>query len=308
MAHFDINVDTKPMAQSLDSVSRHVDGTTTAVVGMQAAVIKAELDAADHVCENVNHGFYAMLRSQISQKLAKLQSDVESLLLQLNQQVKQLKGIQTRMGRDYNMITRRYIKTFDSINRSLKQRVIELDRPVFDLATRDMDQISNRLVNMTATVPVSQNESVRQSQRILMSNIKHRGRSLVHSIDNFLEASLDLQQITREILLPERIDRDERQVYVPVVVCEGRLDGDDNRSTSIHVSSSVLSQKASASVEGAVRRSFDSLPWREPEKPSDTLRGSYTNYVEADASTSKRVKEMVVKMFNESEIGFTCKV
>ena len=80
MATFNYTVDTKPMADEMRSVSRHVNATTDAVVAMQTAVIIAEEKAADHVCNNVNKGFYSLIRSQISQKMAKLQSEVDSHL------------------------------------------------------------------------------------------------------------------------------------------------------------------------------------------------------------------------------------
>ena len=99
MATFNYTVDTKPMAEEMRSVSRHVNATTGAVVAMQTAVIiaeeeaanqviNAEAAAAEHVCNNVNKGFYSLIRSQISQKMAKLQSDVDSHLMQLVQQKK----------------------------------------------------------------------------------------------------------------------------------------------------------------------------------------------------------------------------
>ena len=65
MATFNYTVDTKPMAEEISSVSRHVNVTTGAVVAMQAAVIIAEEKAANHVCNNVNKGFYSLIRSQI---------------------------------------------------------------------------------------------------------------------------------------------------------------------------------------------------------------------------------------------------
>lgn len=102
MATFNYTVDTHPMADEISSVSNHLKGTTVAVVAMQTAVVLAEKKAADHVCDNVNKGFYTLMRSQISQKIAKLQSEVDSHLMQLNQQKKQLSAIKSRMERDYN--------------------------------------------------------------------------------------------------------------------------------------------------------------------------------------------------------------
>ena len=57
-------VDTQPMARQIESVSQKVQGTTAAVVGMRAAVIAAEEEAAEHVCNNVNRGFYAPSSAQ----------------------------------------------------------------------------------------------------------------------------------------------------------------------------------------------------------------------------------------------------
>ena len=84
MANIDFVIDTEPMAQEMSSISNHIKGTTAAVVAMQTAVVLAEQKAADLVCDNVNKGFYAMMRSQISQKIATLQSKVDSYLMQLN--------------------------------------------------------------------------------------------------------------------------------------------------------------------------------------------------------------------------------
>ena len=93
MATFNYTVDTTPMADELSSVSRNVNGTTAAVGVMQTAVIIAETKASDLICSNVNKGFYSLIRSQISQKMAKLQSDVDSHLMQLVQQKKALLSI-----------------------------------------------------------------------------------------------------------------------------------------------------------------------------------------------------------------------
>ena len=90
MARIDCVVDTQPMAEEIKSVSHQINDTTTAVVAMKAAIVLAEQQAADMVCRNVNKGFYTLMRSQISQKIAKLQSEVDSQLMQLNTQRKQL--------------------------------------------------------------------------------------------------------------------------------------------------------------------------------------------------------------------------
>lgn len=108
------SVDTTPMAAELQSVSNHVKGTTAAVVTMQSAVIAAENNSANKVCSNVNRGFFTLVQSQISQKIANKQSRVEALLMQLAQQKRQLLGIKSNMEREYGRIAARYLKILKS--------------------------------------------------------------------------------------------------------------------------------------------------------------------------------------------------
>ena len=199
MARIDCLIDTHPMADEMKSVSRNIQGTTTAVIGMKAAVIKAEKDAADHVCDNVNKGFYTLIHSQISQKIAKLQSEVDSHIMKLNQLRKQLISIKDRMERDYGMISQRYIKLFNGLNKNLEQRVYELDRPIMEFAMKDINTISNRKKHMTATVPLSQEESLSVSQKILTSNMKFQGMRVIDSMARFLTDMKEQDELAKEI-------------------------------------------------------------------------------------------------------------
>ena len=71
MANIDCVLDTSPMAQSIDTVSKHVAATTAAVAAMQTAVIATQKKTSDEICENVDRGFFNLIRSQVSSKKAK---------------------------------------------------------------------------------------------------------------------------------------------------------------------------------------------------------------------------------------------
>ena len=177
MASFNFTVDTSPMASEIQSVSRNVNRVSGAVVAMQAAVIAAEQEGADHVCQNVNKGFYSLMHSQISQKIAQLTSTVEAKLLELGQYAAALKAIQSRMTKDYHMISGRYTKLFKSINNNLEARVAELDMPVFKLVDRDVKLVENRMRLNSAQFTVHQLESVLSSQRLLLMSTVRSLRS-----------------------------------------------------------------------------------------------------------------------------------
>ena len=74
------------------------------MVSMQTAVIMAEQQAAENICSNVNRGFFSLIRSQISQKIAICRSQVEARLLELRDQSQKLLSVKATMQRDFQMI------------------------------------------------------------------------------------------------------------------------------------------------------------------------------------------------------------
>src|SRR5580704_2289557 len=122
MAHFNFTVDTEPMASSIDGVAVHVDGTTAAVVAMQTAVVIAEEKGAAKICNNVNFGFYSLIRSQISQKIATHKSKADAKIMELQQQSISLVAIKSRMEKDYMMLASRYTKHIEGLNKALRAR------------------------------------------------------------------------------------------------------------------------------------------------------------------------------------------
>lgn len=294
-SYIDCVVDTKPMANEINSVSTHIKGTTAAVVSMKMAVIAAEQEAADHVCDNVNKGFYALIHSQISQKIAKLQSDVDSHLMKLNQLKKQLLGIKNRMERDYGMITGRYIKLFNGLNKNLQQRVFELDKPTVQFAVKEINAISNRPKLLTSTVPVVQSEALAMSQKILASNMKNRGLAVIGSMSKFLGDMKDQKELTDKIMLKScRVDSNG-QYMVPVVYAESNYDKYGNTRTEVFVSQDCLSQRSRDNVKNAMNSQVSQMNWQvediNPEVKSEFNRRLSTS------SSSDRVKEMMTTLF-----------
>lgn len=249
MAHFDCVVDTKPMAEEVHGVRKHVDATTTAVVGMQVAVVKAQKEGADRVCKKVNQGFYALIHSQISQKMATLQSKVDAQLMRLNQQRKQLLAIRSRMERDYQMISARYSKLFTGLNRNLRQRIVELDRPILDFASTEADKVSNRSVQMVSVIPLGQSESIKTSQRLSSSNLKYRAANAISSINSFIEDSNRLKAITDRILLRRPMHSDTKEVMLPVCLLESNFDSSGNLQFQSYVSNVGVSSDARMAIE-----------------------------------------------------------
>jgi hypothetical protein len=295
MATFNYTVDTKPMADEMRSVSRHVNATTGAVVAMQAAVIIAEEKAANHVCSNVNKGFYSLIRSQISQKMAKLQSEVDAHLMQLVQQKNALLSIKGRMQKDYNMISARYIKLFNGLNSNLKQRVFELDKPTIDFAIKEVDKVSNRTKYLTATIPIGQLESLASSQKIIASNVKFRGLNVIKSMRSFLFEMQAQKKLTDQILINDGRYTETATVYIPIVLCECNRDK-TNAGFEISVPNVELDNISKSAIRNTAFEELNQITWQPKSNPNNDVKSEFSKLISSSAK-SQRVKDMSLKLF-----------
>lgn len=299
MSTFNFTVDTNPMANEIGRVSKHVNATTSAVVAMQTAVVIAEKKAADHVCFNVNKGFFSLIRSQISQKIAKLQSDIDSHLMQLNQQKKQLLAIKDRMERDFNMISGRYLKLFNGLNSSLKERIYTLDKPTVDLADKEVGIITNRSKNLTATVPITQLESITDSQKIIASNLKYRSFILINSMKNFLAEFYHQNKLTNQILIENNTIVKDESLCIPILISESNNNSLNNKNLDIILNKSTLNKQSQSDIEDSLMSNIDSFQWKDETIKNKEVQNEFNNMV-STSNNSQRIKDLTNKLFKEN--------
>lgn len=299
MANFSFTVDTSPMASEIHSVSQSVNRVSGAVVAMKTAVIAAEKEGAEHVCQNVNKGFYSLMHSQISQKIALLTSTVEAKLFELGQYTVALKGIQSRMTSDYNMISGRYAKLFKSINNTLESRVAELDMPVFKLVDRDVKLVDSRIKLNSAQFAINQLESIISSQLIAVSKVKVDTETALDTIAKYVKDTTLQTKKTDASMQDIRIDSIE-DIYLPVSIVES-TSAVGNPSVNYYVAKSGnldIDKNIDASVREQSVNSILNGSWSEidPNELSK-IEGEFTNLL-LNSSEDERVKNEIAKMFN----------
>jgi hypothetical protein len=299
MASFSYTVDTKPMAAEISSVSHNVNRTTGAVVAMQAAVIAVEEKAANFVCENVNRGFYSLIRSQISQKLAKLTSEVDSHRMQLTQQMKALIGIKMRMERDYHMISSRYTKLFGGLNTNLKTRVYELDKPVTNLVSKEVNKLANRPRYLTATIPVSQIETLGASQKILSSNIKNNAFKVIGSMNEFIQDMNSQKKLTDKILINKN-NLNIGLIYLPVILIESNRENSNSNDVSVFLNEKNLPSNVKNSVKSQIFSNFSTFNWKSEAGISNELKSEFKNIIQ-NSKLDKRLIENIEQLYTLSK-------
>lgn len=302
MADFRFNVSTRPMANELSSVSNNVNKVSGAVVAMQAAVIAAEKDSADLICQNVNKGFYTMMHSQISQKIAQFTSVVESKLLELVQYAAALQNIQSRMLTDYNMISARYTKLFQSINNSLETRVAELDMPVFRLVDADMKVLDGRLQMNSAMFAVNQMESVMSSQLLAASRMKSDAGKAIAAMTRYIGDAAEEQRKSGRSMEDISVEMAE-DIFIPVSIVES-VSSEGDASVTCYVARSG-NENIDASIDVSVHdqscNSVQEGKWEDMnEKDLARIETEFVNIL-VNSELDERVREEIVRMFNNTQ-------
>lgn len=301
MANFNMTVDTDEMAQALHGVSVNVNTVTAAVAGMQTAVIAAETAAANRICQHVDQGFFALIRSQITQKMVRCRSEVDSRYLELRQQSQALAGFKARMERDFQMIAQRYTRLFQSIDQSLRGRVFELDRPAAQLVNRESARLSLRMDALQARPSVHQWESVHIAQLMAVSQAKQSAWRVLNGMRGFLHESAQQSSLVKSMLSESTMPTADTR-YIPVLLIESDTVGVTGTKWEASVAPGIPTPGTAKIHAGAHMLAFANaatLRWR-PLRVEEKQRVTTAFNRQLDEVTDTRVKTHMARLFSES--------
>lgn len=294
MATLNYKIDTQPLATEMDNVSRSVNNTKEAVLSMQEAVVAAEERASDLVCDNINRGFYSLIRSQISQKLAKHKSDVDAKTMLLSHQKRAMISIRNQMERDYTMISKRYTKLFNGLNSNLKTRVFELDKPLIDFAYHEIGKISNRTKYLTATIPITQLESISESQKIISSNLKKQVANAIYSIKDYIREMNSQDKIISQKLVNDKNIPGNN--YMPVAILESIPDRTGRTTTEIVYPVGEMDNEMKNSISDKIYNNLSGMEWSEDNLAFAEVMSEFSKLLSASQKPDK-VKETTMALF-----------
>mgnify|MGYP007101857624 CR=1 FL=1 len=294
---YDIDVSTQPMADKMREVSHHVNATTTAVGVMETAVIAQEKSSTDQICGKLDVGFFNVVMSQIAQRVANESAKTSALAMELMQQQKALQNLQSRMSGDYNMISARYAKLFGSLNQEMKNRIMELDKPVMQYCLQNVKQLQNRIYNLVSGVPVLQSESLTAIQAIAAARLKNNAQGLIENVAAYVKNDQQQQQTTEKLW---NSSQEECVYYVPVVVDE---EDTESRKGSVSQKENPLLRRNLDEVSyqrtvQALSNAMTSLSWHQSDETVANVANSYMDMVER-SELPKRIKDLMTSMFND---------
>ncbi|MCL2043668.1 MAG: hypothetical protein FWG89_05960 [Treponema sp.] len=300
MADLQFNVDTSPMAASVDTARGHINGVTVAVTAMEAAVISAERTSSKTICENVDNGFYMLVKSQISQKAVAAYSEMTSKQMTLMQMAKALEGIKRQMEGDYGMITRRYAKLFQSLNKALETRVRELDRPAMHLADIKKSIVFDKLKDDSSMLFSISTESLPVAQTALSGKLKQKTREAMLTLGDSIDENNSFSKIVDSILVPSSdgitpANSDFR--FLPVIFSS--IDSLLDSGGHIDNVYTADSWQNTAPVVYQVSQMQGNLPWIPVHtEEKETIRREFVALCESDSE--ERITGEMLRLFDES--------
>ncbi|MCL2244959.1 MAG: hypothetical protein FWC03_10915 [Treponema sp.] len=302
MASFQFDVDTSPMARSIDNTRGNVNGVTAAVVAMQAAVIATEHAASKKICDNVDEGFYTLVKSQISQKAVAAYTEMTSKHVTLLQLAKAIENYKHVMENDFNMIARRYTKLFNSLNKALDIRVKELDRPAMHLAEIRKRIVFDKLKDDSSMLLSISGETLPVTQTALSGKLKQKTRETMNAMYESVYEDRTYSEKVDSILIKSETDSssDANMCYVPVVfmVSDSLLNPGDNIE-NIFTAKNDVWQNVSPIVSEVNRINKD-LTWSPSDSGNkDMIRREFIALCEKCHDEERVVKEMI-RLFDES--------
>jgi hypothetical protein len=303
VANFSFTIDTQEMANGLYSVAPHIDGTTGAVVSMQTAVIIAEKSAAENICANVNRGFFSLIRSQISQKIATCRSQVEARLLELRDEAQKLLAVKITMQRDFQVIAARYTKLFRSLDAALLSRLHELDIRLLDLIQKDIVRLEGRTRAAQAAVPMHQIDSVASNQKIAAASMRAKTSLVIGVMSQFIQESIQQDRLT-ESILSSGSGYVDVTVLLPVCLVEYDSLQAGRRQWQYHAPTPArpdIAQQINGAIERGVSSSLPSIEWRQQEGVDiDTIDRCFRQLMD-QTKLNEKVRAQIGRMFAASK-------
>jgi len=298
MADFNITLDTSPMAESIDTVNGHVRTVTGAVIAMQSAVVAEEHSTSQQICENVDNGFYILMKSQLSQKVAACSSTMSSKLMLMKKFRADINRIQDVMQDDYNRICRRYHKQFTALDKALETRIHELDRAAMEIGVLQ-HKMFTKLRDDSCSVICYDRDTQLTAEQSVTAKVKNKAVKALSAMASDVSGSLTYNRKVEHILKNEKLASRE-DAFLPVLMLEtDSMFNSANKVSNVFVAQNDCFSKTDV-VANQIQAAAASYEWQPVAKEEhDKVQNDFMQKCSASGIDERVAKEMV-RLFNES--------
>ncbi len=297
MAQVNFTVDTSPMARKMDGVSMEVAAVGVAVTAMQAAVIKSEEKASEEICKSIDSGFYMLMRSRLSQRIAQFASTMNSRVGSMVETASAIEHIHSQMVGDFNRIKARYVKLFDGLDRNLENRVRELDKEAMSLAHRRSEVLVGQQCKDAPSALYLTSDIARVALKTSNARLKTKATSSISQFGEGARHIVRYEHMTRSVFESRDMSGSPFS-YVPVVYTVAENLAVPNTFALQVIPPATVDPKTQAEVATGVRRSQDKLPGSS-QHDLMAVRMAFADKIQAN-NVEERVSQTMMGLFDAS--------
>ena len=297
---FGYPVDTEPMAESLNEVKTSVHALNGVVAAMQTAVISAEKKAAKDVCNSVDAGFYGLIASQISQKIAHVEPNVisgQQLLLSIK---RDLCKIRPNLEKDYNRCLRTYSSIFRQINKSTKEHLLALDKEAFNLIELFRKQCISRQSDRSAFMLLMDNDVNRVRQLGTQTHVMNNAKSGITDVSTYKD-EYNLLEKKQDILAGNKKIESDEILNVPVLYIDYDEVNGSEQKVDVHVVSGIEENCANR-IKTKVSMDMNANEWSAISAEELNLLKQDVKSLCAKHNCSERLSNELNRLMEESAI------
>ena len=218
--------------------------------------------------------------------------------MELQQQSVSLIGIKSRMEKDYQMLASRYTKLFEGLNKALRARIFELDRPTTNFVLKDVLPTANRTRRLSGSSSTTQVESIASSQMISVSNTKYNAMKNISSMQDFICSSENQKSLIGSILNKESVTKPTEK-DIPVLISES--EGLNVRQSQWMITQPPLKKNTNSKIESHIYSSLSNLKWVDDDQSnSSRVKQEFGNFVN-QSTVSDRVKNQMLSLLESSK-------
>jgi hypothetical protein len=206
------------------------------------------------------------------------------------------------MEDDFNMITRRYVKLFNSLNKALENRVKELDRPAMQLADLRKSMVFDKLKDDSSMLFSISYEALPFAQTALSGKLKQKTRETMLTLAESIDENRVYSEKVDSILVKKNYDDsgDSGLYYVPAILFStDSLLNPDDYIDNVYLARTEEWQNTGPIVSEISNVQSD-LKWVPANaEETDRVRKEVLSLCEKE-SLEERVSKEIIRLFDES--------
>lgn len=188
---------------------------TTVATSTQLAAVKAE--ASRKIGKSLSNGFFNYISYMIKEKMTALEAKIPATVSTMALQGQSLQGRQKTLEGDYQRITSRYSVIINQLNENLEYRLMELDRPVFELCNSvTQDVFTDPIGFAFGQCVYAGNEQLRLTDATKLTVVRQNTVRVLKQLNQYIQNLQKLAQGLEQILQKREL-AGKRQKHVPAV-------------------------------------------------------------------------------------------